>query len=91
MEYLKQVEHFGIFCYSRDPVIKEYENVNLKMVSMFLNKFLSTFNLKETFENNAQGFAKHKKLKMSLADLLIKIAIHEGNSETARVLFTEWF
>ena len=61
------------------------------MVSMFLNKFLSSFNTKETFEDNAQALARHKKLKMSIADLLIKIAINEGNSEAARVLFTDWF
>lgn len=61
------------------------------MVSMFLNKFLSGFNLKEKFENNAQALARHKKIKTSIADLLIKIAIHEGNAKVVRDLFTEWY
>ena len=49
LEYLKQIEPHGGLSYSRNPLIKECPQANLKMVSMFLNKFIASFNFKETF------------------------------------------
>ena len=91
LEYLQQAHLNSMIRFDRDRIIPESKEMNLKMVSMFLTKFLVSFKaVMEKEEEEALQRARVAKLNRAAADLLLRIAINEGNSSAARALFQEW-
>lgn len=79
LEYLQQLNNNKMIVYGRDKTIVANPNLNLKFVSMFLDKFVASFKNAPLGKDRA-ATSRNKKMEIGIIDLQFKMAIHTANS-----------
>ncbi len=78
---LNKVEPIENF-YSKDLLLQPNKQVNLKMVELFFMKYFSSINLSKL---------ENLKLRASVIDLRLRLAINSGKTEDAKRFYLEHF